>query len=76
VRASLLARSRELLGADAPLLLTPPGESRTAACQRIFDADLDLCPKCRKGKLVGRARWRATRLPLDCVIASLMPRAP
>lgn len=76
VRESLLARSRELLGADAPLLLAPPDESRTAACQRIFDTDLDLCPKCRKGKLVVRARWRATRLPLDCIIASLMPRAP
>ncbi len=76
VRVSLLARARELLGADPPLLLAPPGESRVAACQRIFKVDLDLCPKCLKGKLLVRASWDATRARLECLLAGLNPRAP
>ena len=74
VREGLLARCRELLDADRPLLLAPPGETRALACRRIFDVDLDRCPKCRDGRLVIRARWHATRSPLDLVIATLIPR--
>jgi hypothetical protein len=76
VRQPLLERCRELLGAHPPLLLAPPGESRSAALRRIFDFDPDRCPTCKLGQLIVRAHWRATRLPLDAVIASLAPRAP
>lgn len=76
VREGLLARCRELLDADRPLLLAPPGETRAQSCRRIFDVDLDRCPKCRDGRLVIRARWRATRSPLDLLIATLLPRGP
>jgi len=75
VREGLLARCRELLDADRPLMLAPPGETRAASCRRIFDVDLDRCPKCRDGMLVVRARWRATRSPIEPVIvATLTPR--
>jgi len=75
IRESLLARCRELLDADRPLMLAPPGETRAASCRRIFDVDLDRCPKCRDGMLIVRARWRATRSPIEPVIvATLIPR--
>lgn len=76
VRKPLLERCRELLGAEPPLLLAPPGESRTAAIRRIFGLQPDLCPTCKLGKLIVRAQWRATRVPLDDLLASLAPRAP
>ena len=74
IREGLLARCRELLDPDRPLMLAPPGETRAASCRRIFDVDLERCPKCRDGTLVVRARWRATRLPIDLVVATLIPR--
>jgi hypothetical protein len=76
VRKPLLAQCRELLGADPPLRLAPPGESRTAAIRRIFGVEPDRCPTCKLGRLVVRAHWRATRAPLDAVLATLSPRAP
>jgi hypothetical protein len=76
VREALLQRTRALLHADAPATTAPPAESRSMACRRIFGVDLGLCPQCRKGRLVVRATWNATRVPLDGVIATLMPRAP
>lgn len=76
VRAPLLERCRELLGAEPPLLLAPPGESRAAALRRLFGVEPDLCPTCKVGRLVVRAQWRATRLPLDDVLATLTPRGP
>ena len=76
VRDGLLARCRELLAADAPTSPAPPGESRTKASLRIFGVDPELCPNCYEGRLVVRAEWRATRLPLDLVINSLLPRPP
>jgi hypothetical protein len=76
VRQPLLAECRELLGVDPPLRLAPPGESRTTASLRIFGTDPELCPTCKLGRLVVRAQWRPTRLPLDAVLASLAPRAP
>ena len=76
VRRPLLAQCRELLGADPPLRLAPPGESRTAAIRRIFGVEPDRCPTCKLGRLVVRAQWRATRAPLDAVLATLSPRAP
>jgi len=76
VREPLLARCRELLAVEPPPLLAPPGESRTAAIRRIFAVEPNLCPTCKLGTLVVRAQWRATRLPLDIVLASLSPRAP
>jgi Putative transposase/Transposase zinc-binding domain len=75
VRERLLRHSRALLDAPVPAA-EPPAESRSMACRRAFGIDLDLCPQCRKGRLVVRAAWNATRLPLDCVIATLMPRSP
>ena len=76
VREPLLARCRELLGVEPPLLRAPPGESRSAAIRRIFGFEPDRCPTCMLGTLIVRAHWRATRVPLDAVLASLSPRAP
>jgi hypothetical protein len=76
VRQPLLQRCRELLGAEPPLLFAPPGESRSAAIRRIFAVDPDRCPTCKRGTLIVRAHWRATRVPLRAVLASLAPRPP
>jgi hypothetical protein len=76
VRKPLLERCRELLGVEAPLLLAPPGESRSAAIRRIFGFEPELCPTCKLGRLIVRAQWRATRLPLDAVLATLATRGP
>lgn len=76
VRKPLLERCRDLLGADPPLLLAPPGESRVEALRRIFGFEPGLCPSCKLGRLIVRAEWRATRLPLAAILATLAPRAP
>jgi hypothetical protein len=76
VRKPLLERCRKLLDADPPLLLAPPGESRAQALHRIFRFDPELCPSCKLGRLIVRAEWRATRIPLDAILATLTPRAP
>jgi Putative transposase/Transposase zinc-binding domain len=76
VRKPLLARCRELLGADPPLLLAPPGESRGEALRRIFGVEPELCPACKLGRLIVRAQWRPCRSPLDAILATLAPRAP
>jgi hypothetical protein len=76
VRTPLLGRCRELLGSEPPLLVAPPGESRTAAIRRLFGVDPELCPVCKLGRLVVRAQWSATRLPLEAVLDSLSPRPP
>ena len=55
VRKPLLDRCRELLGADPPLLLAPPGESRPEALRRIFGVEPELCPTCKLGRLIVRA---------------------
>jgi hypothetical protein len=74
LRELLIEQCRDLLGAEA--LHAPTQESRSAACFRIFGIDPERCPKCHQGRLAVRAIWRATRLPLDAVLATLMPRAP
>ena len=74
VRELLLQQCRDLLGAQSPH--APNQESRSAACFRIFGVDPERCPTCHQGRLVVRATWRATRLPLDAVFATLLPRAP
>ncbi len=76
IRKPLLERCRELLSADPPLLLAPPGESRAEALRRIFGFEPELCPSCKLGRLIVRSEWRATRLPLDAILATLAPRAP
>ena len=76
VRKPLLDRCRELLGADPPLLLAPPGESRPQALRRIFGVEPELCPTCKLGRLIVRAEWRPARTPLDAILATLTPRAP
>jgi len=76
VRKPRLERCRELLGADPPLVLAPPGESRVEALRRIFGVEPELCPSCKLGRLIVRAQWRATPLPLDAILATLAPRAP
>jgi hypothetical protein len=76
VRQPLLERCRELLGADPPLLFAPPAESRVEALRRIFGFEPELCPSCRLGRLIVRAAWPASRLPLDAILATLAPRAP
>jgi len=76
VRKPLLERCRERLGADPPLLLAPPGESRVEALRRIFGFEPELCPSCKLGRLIVRAEWRATPAPLDAILATLTPRGP
>jgi hypothetical protein len=76
VRKPLLERCRDLLGADPPLLLAPPGESRVDALRRIFGFEPELCPSCKLGRLIIRAEWRASRLPLEAILDTLAPRAP
>ena len=76
VRKPLLERCRERLGADPPLLLAPPGESRVEALRRIFGFEPELCPSCKLGRLIVRAEWRATPAPLDAILATLTPRSP
>jgi hypothetical protein len=76
VRKPLLDQCRELLGAEPPLLLAPPGESRVEALRRLFGVDPELCPSCKLGRLVVRAQWRPGRSPLDATLISLTPRAP
>jgi len=74
VRKPLLEQCRGLLGAQTPH--APTTESRSAACFRIFGVDPERCPTCHQGRLVVRAIWRATRLPLDAIFATLLTRAP
>ena len=76
VRKPMLERCRDLLHADPPLLLAPPGESRVQALRRLFGFEPDLCPSCKLGRLIVRTEWRATRLPLDAVFATITTRAP
>jgi hypothetical protein len=76
VRKPLLGRCREVLGADPPLLLAPPGESRVEALRRIFGFEPELCPACKLGRLIVRAKWCACRLPLEAILDTLAPRAP
>ena len=76
VRKPLLARCRELLGADPPLLLAPPDETRVEPLRRIFGFEPELCPACKLGRLIVRAQWRASGLPLDDILDTLVPRAP
>lgn len=69
-----IANAREALKAPSP----PPllHESRSAACLRIFGKDPLRCTKCPDGRLALVARWSHTRLPMDVVLANLLPRAP
>jgi hypothetical protein len=76
VRKPMLDRCRDLLGADPPLLLAPPDESRVEALRRIFGFEPELCPACKLGRLIVRAKWRASRLPLEAILDTLVPRAP
>ena len=73
-RKPRIATARQALNAVPP----PPPllESRSAACLRIFGNDPFRCTKCGEGQLVLIARWSPTRLPLDAILANLLPRAP
>lgn len=73
-RKAMLEKTREVMKVSAPP--PPVEESRSASCLRIFGKDPARCTKCPDGQLVIIARWSATRLPLDQVIANLLPRAP
>ena len=73
-RKTMLEKAREAMNVSAPP--PPVKESRSASCLRIFGKDPTRCTKCPDGQLVIIARWTATRLPLDQVIANLLPRAP
>ncbi len=73
-RENRAAMAREALKVEAP----PPlrRESRSAACLRIFGKDPSRCTKCPDGRLVTVARWSPTRVPMDVLLAKLLPRAP
>ena len=73
-RKPRIATARLALNADPPPPLLP--ESRSAACLRIFGKDPTRCTKCGEGKLILVGRWSPTRLPLDTILANLLPRAP
>jgi hypothetical protein len=72
VREQALASCRESLHADPPTFPAPPGETRAAACLRIFKIDLELCPKCGEGRLVPLFSWT----PRITSRSSALPRAP
>ena len=69
-----LAMARQALEAKSPPAILP--ESRSAACLRIFGKDPARCTKCLDGRLIMVARWSPTRLPMDVLLANLLPRAP
>ena len=73
-RENRAAMARKALQVEPP----PPlqRESRSAACLRIFGKDPARCTKCPDGRLVIVARWSPTRLPMDLLLANLLPRAP
>lgn len=73
-RENRAAMARKALQVEPP----PPlqRESRSAACLRIFGKDPARCTKCPDGRLVMVARWSPTRLPMDLLLANLLPRAP
>jgi len=73
-RERRIAMARQALGAAAPPALTR--ETRSAACVRIFGKDPMRCTKCPDGRLILVARWSPTKLPIEVVLANLLPRAP
>ncbi|MBP6705634.1 MAG: transposase [Vicinamibacteria bacterium] len=73
-RQNRAAMAREALKVAPPRPLQR--ESRSAACLRIFGKDPARCTKCPDGRLVMVARWSPTRLPMDVLLANLLPRAP
>jgi len=74
VRQSMIEKARKALKAETP----PPllKESRSAASLRIFGKDPTRCTQCPEGNLVLVASWAPTHLPLEQVLAHLLPRAP
>jgi hypothetical protein len=64
VRSALIARCRNLLGAQAPSL--PADASRAAASLRIFGRDPASCPICGEA-LVVVAKWRPARYGYEVV---------
>lgn len=70
----MIEKARAALNAATPPALVP--ESRSASCLRIFGKDPTRCTKCPEGRLVLVARWSATKLPMDYLLANLLPRAP
>jgi len=73
-RGRRIEMARRALGAEAPPALLR--ESRSAACLRIFGKDPTRCTKCPDGRLILVARWGATKIPMEVVLANLFPRAP
>lgn len=73
-RKPRIAIARQALKAEAPPALTH--ETRSAACVRIFGQDPMRCTKCSDGRLILIARWSPTKLPIEVVLANLLPRAP
>lgn len=71
VRKALIQRCRDLLGADPPIV--PVDASRAAAALRIFGRDPELCPLCRKGRLIVVANWRST--PDGYNVVDVVPRS-
>jgi hypothetical protein len=69
-----LAMARQALKAEPPPTLL--NESRSAACLRIFGKDPLRCTKCPDGRLIMLTRWSPTRLPMEVLLANLLPRAP
>jgi hypothetical protein len=58
VREKALLAARESLHADPPQLPAPQGESRSAACLRIFQWDPERCPDCGQDTLLVLVTWK------------------
>ena len=67
----MLERARVALKAETPPPLAQ--ESRSAACLRIFGKDPTRCTHCLDGRLILIARWGATKVPIEVVLANLLP---
>jgi len=70
LRKDAIEQCRKLLDVDPPP--EPPLETRALACLRIFGRDPQLCPKCKKARMVIVATWRATRRSMQPVIHWLL----
>ena len=73
-RERRIAMARQALEAETPPALLR--ETRSTACLRIFGKDPTRCTKCPDGRLILVARWGATKIPVEVLLANLLPRAP
>lgn len=74
VREKALLAARQSLHADPPQLPAPKGETRTAACLRIFQWNPQRCPECGEDTLLVLVAWTPTQRP--AFVPQSLPRPP